>query len=257
MKLRTCARALGVFLGMSLEVGFTAQVVQLAEETDVISAPAGCEVKIQECAVRIRDQRKKSILIDEVRRFVLGPSTNVFFRNDSHVRLLAGQIWIFGEDDTIEIETPMGVIFIKGEAWVKGDTEEVQVLNLGGKVRLRALGAAEEISVPRGMKNQMSGVQNGHAKVGIPQMGGATEVLSSIGPLFWGSRNQFRGWIEEHAEIWSGLEDSVASLHLNLAEREIASENERAERERAVARARAEERRKLRKMFFNKTFGVE
>ncbi|MBX9767111.1 MAG: hypothetical protein K2X47_07565, partial [Bdellovibrionales bacterium] len=213
--------------------------------------------QIQECALRVRDFRRKSILIDGERRFVLGPSTNVFFKSSNQVRLLSGQLWIFANRDQVLVETPMGEVATSGDVWVSGTPEAVYVLNLGGDVRVRALGVQEEIAVPGGMKNRLSGVKDGHASIGIPQMATPAEVLSSLGPLFWGTRNQFRTWIQEHSDIWDGLEDQVASLHLSLAEREIASENRRLEKERALARLRAEERQKLRRMFFQKTFGVE
>lgn len=247
-------RLLGVLLGMSIEVGFSASMVQLLEESDLIAAPEGCEAQIQECAVRVRELRKKSILVDGERRFVLGPSTNLYFKSSNQLRFLSGQIWILPNEDRIRIETPMGTISITGEALVTGTSSAVHILNLGGEVRLRGLGVHEDIVVPQGMKNRLSGVKAGRANIGIPQMATPAEVLSALGPIFWGSRNQFREWVQEHSEIWDGLQEQVALLHSSLAEREIASQNERVEKERALSRLRAQERLELRKMFFQKTF---
>ena len=250
-------RLFGALIGMSLELSFASQVVQLPEETDVISMPVGCETGLEECAVRIRAGRRWSVRDGEKRKLMLGPSANVFFKSPQRLRLFSGSLWILPTDQTAHIETVMGDIAVQGEAWISGGADEVQVINLGGHVTMFATAAREKIAVPEGMKNRLSGVSGGQARIGIPQMAMPSEIMTSLSPIFWGTRNQFREWVGEHKEIWAGLEETVAGLHVELAEREVASQNAVIERERAMARARAEERKQLRKMFFQKTFGVE
>lgn len=176
-------------------------------------------------------------------------------REGAMVQLIRGSFYFDGTADQV-FKTPFVTIRCADGSCrmlIERARESVEIKNLSGNIILQRNGEAQNYFLPTATQVSIGAVtMRGFADMEFPQSLPWSETARKWADLFPGSVKEFKSELEEFRPIWREAVEAISHLHLERANREIASADRAAEDAAARAAQVEKENAKLRQMFRRK-----
>lgn len=257
-----CLKSLLIFICCFSEVHVMAEVPSPAinEKPKGLQFPEGClNRQLKPCALKSTVASWR-LQLGSV-QVVLKENATIIWKDTDEVQVVSGDVWASAEQGKdVEIHSEFGHFqaVVNGlNVFIKKDSQTMEIYPLSEGVLVFPLGAATKAGhlLPVGYRSYLAGVgTDGVARYEIPVAANLKGLIQDWAPLFDGTPQQLSGFLSGYRESWVNAVNAGSFLHLDLAEREIASDRQRQEQRALRLKAQQEEERHLKQLFRQKNY---
>ncbi|WII71120.1 hypothetical protein QJS83_11675 [Bdellovibrio sp. 22V] len=227
--------------------------VRVRASADYMEQPASCMKSKETCAV----QALKSgfhLLQDSLKLHATAGSTLVRL-SAQQWRLVSGALWM-EEGPGVEVETLHAKMkATHGEYWVLWKKDQVIVRNMTANLQV-VLRDGKTLQVPEGFEFWIGAINSKNkTEYGMLQPVDMKEQLPLWSHLYRGSKEEFIKEVVHLRENWGDLAERSAVLYKAVAEREIASVQEKQRLQAEKVQRQEAERRRVQELYREKVFG--
>lgn len=226
--------------------------VRVRASGGVLQQPPTCLKTQETCAIQVTHESFH--LIDENLKIHAREGATLMRLSENQWRFVKGAVWI-EKGPHLEIETLYGSIRAsQGQYWLieQGDQVLVRNMNADLKVTLRD---GKKLEVPEGFEFWIAGLNSkGKSEFGMVQPVDMKKHLPLWNSLYRGTKDAFINEVTQLRESWGDLAEKSSSLYKKVAERQIASAEEK---QRDIVKNRemkAAKRRQLQEMYRQRVF---
>lgn len=175
-------------------------------------------------------------------------------RNDkNHFQYLNGTIWIQSNEKMVIDSLYGSVESDRGEFWIVENDKKITIRSVIGLVKVNINSVTLEI--PEGFQVWISGKDNtGKNTYGVPENIPIESHLKLWSELFTGTRAEFKERVSILKSLYKDKNVDSAEFYQRIADRHVASVNEKKLAAQREAQRRKQYLQELRKLYFEKVF---
>jgi hypothetical protein len=222
-----------------------------------VSDPENClKQSTYPCAIQMSDKQSWTWIWPQGRA-EFKPGTVAVLMGEGDVKVIHGELVLYSVSGAAWLRTLFGDVAVsEGTVLLRRqDADSFEISTLQGEAQLFPKGGKENLAVPAGYRNWLSGVGNsGEGESGIPQAANKDRVLKVWAKGFSGEKLEFFELARDFHTQWMKAVERAGPMHRELVERSIASLEAERQVAARLAAQKEKERRELRALFRRKNY---